>query len=68
MGKWQRSLYQPNLPLGDNGERVTASKEHRELSRKAALEGMVLLKTIISSFPFVKEASLLCLEKAVLIM
>lgn len=44
MIKWQRSIYQPNLPLGENGERVTACKEHKLLSKEAAKEGMVLLK------------------------
>ena len=42
--KWQRALYQPNLPLGKNGEYVTACEEHRMLSKEAAKEGMVLLK------------------------
>ncbi len=44
MGKWQRFLYQPCLPLGKDGKRVTGSKEHIQLSRAAASEGMVLLK------------------------
>ncbi len=44
MGKWQRALYQPNLPLGKGGKRVTACEEHRRLSKEAAKEGMVLLK------------------------
>jgi Beta-glucosidase-related glycosidases len=44
MGKWQRVRFQPNLPLGENGKRVTASEEHIELSKNAAKEGMVLLK------------------------
>lgn len=43
MKKWTRALYQPNLPLR-KGERVTASKEHIQLSKEAAKEGMVLLK------------------------
>ncbi len=43
MKKWARSIYQPNLPL-KNGKYVTASKEHIALSKKAAAEGMVLLK------------------------
>ena len=42
-GKWQRINYQPNLTFGKNGERVTACKEHRLLSKNAAKEGMVLL-------------------------
>ena len=44
MGKWQRHLYQPVLPLGEDGRRVTGSEAHIALSRKAAGEGMVLLK------------------------
>ncbi len=42
--KWQRSMYQPSLPLGDNNSRITGCKRHIELSRKAACEGAVLLK------------------------
>ena len=44
MKYWNRFFYQPCLPLGENGTRVTESKEHIELSRNAATEGMVLLK------------------------
>lgn len=44
MNRWQRPLYQPNLPLGQDGQRVTACKEHRALAKQAAKEGMVLLK------------------------
>ena len=44
MKNWIRYFYQPGLPLGRDGKRVTGSKEHIELSRKAAAEGMVLLK------------------------
>ena len=36
-------MFQPNLPLKEEGY-VTASKEHRALSKEAAKEGMVLLK------------------------
>ncbi len=42
--KWSRITYHPNLPLGENGERVTGSAEHRELVREVANEGSVLLK------------------------
>ena len=44
MEKWARAKYQPNLPLGENGTRVTACAQHRQLAREAAAEGMVLLK------------------------
>ena len=43
MNKWIRPLYQPGLPLGTDGRRVTASPEHIALSKKAAKESMVLL-------------------------
>ena len=44
MKRWGRALYQPCLPLGENGCRVTGCAEHIQLSREAATEGMVLLK------------------------
>ena len=44
MEKWARVKYFPCLPLGEDGRRVTASKEHIEISRTVAGEGMVLLK------------------------
>lgn len=51
MEKWQRVRFQPCLPLGDDGRRITGSKEHRELSKNAAKEGMVLLKNIDDVLP-----------------
>ena len=44
MERWIRARYLPGLPLGKDGRRVTAGKEHIALSRRAAREGMVLLK------------------------
>ena len=44
MEKWIRARYLPGIPLGEDGKRVTAGKEHIALSRRAAGEGMVLLK------------------------
>ncbi len=44
MDKWARHIYQPGLPLGEDGRRITGSKEHLDLARRAATEGMVLLK------------------------
>ena len=55
MGKWQRSLYQPVLPLGKDGKRVTGSAEHIALSRKAAGEGMVLVKNENDTLPLGKR-------------
>lgn len=56
MGKWQRAWYQPSIPMGEDGRRVTASKEHRSLSKEAAKEGMVLLKNEQEILPL-KEGS-----------
>ena len=58
MTKWQRILYQPNLPLGENGQRVTACKKHIELSKNAAKEGMVLLKNNAGLLPLAKGTKL----------
>ena len=54
MAKWQRSFFQPVLPLGEDGRRVTGSKEHIALSRMAAGEGMVLLKNEKNTLPIRK--------------
>ena len=58
MEKWRRIKYQPNLPLGENGQRVTACADHIELSKNAAKEGMVLLKNNGNVLPFAKGAKL----------
>ena len=42
--RWQRIRFLSPLPLGKDGRRVTGSKEHLELSKSIAKEGMVLLK------------------------
>ncbi len=44
LSKWARHFYQPVLPLGKDGKRVTGGQDHIALSRCAAAEGMVLLK------------------------
>ncbi len=51
MIKWQRLKYLHGLPLGDDGRRITGSQKHIDLSRKAACEGMVLLKNDNSLLP-----------------
>ncbi len=44
MSHWTRARYQINLPLYADHEKVTAGREHLELARQAAREGMILLK------------------------
>ena len=56
MNKWSRINYHPNLPLGADGRRVTASPEHIRLSKEAAREGMVLLKNEGGALPLAMGA------------
>lgn len=63
MTKWRRHLYQPTSPLGKGGTLVTGSKEHVELSRKAATEGGVLLKNESSVLPL-KNSKIVLVGKA----
>lgn len=64
MEKWARLLYQPALPL--NGDRmVTGSREHIDISRRAAEEGMVLLKND-GTLPLSKEQPLAIFGKGIL--
>lgn len=52
MEKWTRIMYQPGIPLGENGQRLTGSGSHIALSKEAAKEGMVLLKNNRNILPF----------------
>lgn len=51
MRRWGRFFYQPCMPIGPDGRRITESKEHIALSRTAATEGMVLLKNEAHALP-----------------
>ena len=62
--RWNRLRYTPVLPLGRDGRRATASKEHLELSRAAASEGMVLLKNDDHVLPLKKGAKVALFGKA----
>ncbi len=54
MEKWTRVKFLPNVPLGADGSRVTASAKHIEISKNAAKEGMVLLKNTNNILPLKK--------------
>ncbi|MCR5149712.1 MAG: glycoside hydrolase family 3 C-terminal domain-containing protein [Clostridiales bacterium] len=62
--KYSRFRFLPCLPLGRDGKRVTGSEEHIVLARKAAGEGMVLLKNINSTLPLQKGAKVALFGKA----
>ncbi len=61
--KFARFRFQPCLPLGKDGKRVTASAEHIALSRKAATEGIVLLKNN-NTLPLAKGETVALFGKA----
>lgn len=65
MQKWMRANYQPNKPLYKNRNKVTASPEHLELSRKAAAEGMVLLKNEENLLPLPSHSRVALLGKGI---
>lgn len=58
MRRWNRIIHKPNLPLGKDGQRVTACPEHIALSKMAAKEGMVLLKNNSKLLPLSKGSKL----------
>lgn len=64
MEKWTRVKFQPNLPLGENGERLTGSLGHIGLSKEAAKEGMVLLKNRGDILPLKKGTRVALFGKA----
>ena len=54
MDRWARAMFQPVLPMGKDGSRITACREHIQLSKEAAKEGMVLLKNNENVLPLTK--------------
>ena len=63
MDRWARAKYNPILPVGEDGQFVTGGKEHRELSKYAAKEGMVLLKNENRTLPLQAGVPLALLGK-----
>lgn len=62
--KWSRFNYQPCLPLGDNNSKITGCKKHIDLTRKAAVEGTVLLKNANNILPLKKGTKVAIFGKA----
>lgn len=64
MDKFARFRYQPCIPIGHDGRKVTGSPEHAALSRKAAGEGMVLLKNKDKALPLKRGEKIALFGKA----
>ena len=64
MDKYARFRYQPCIPLGKDGRKVTGSSAHAALSRKAAGEGTVLLKNENGLLPLKKGTKVALFGKA----
>ena len=64
MEKWARIKYQPVLPLGENNTKITGCQKHIDLSRRAAEEGIVLLKNENSTLPLKKNEKIAIFGKA----
>ena len=62
--KWLRHLYQPCKGLGMDGRMVSGSREHIELSRRAAAEGIILLKNENQVLPIASGKEVVLLGKA----
>ena len=67
MGKWQRSLYQPVLAAGKRRKKSNRKRGTYRTSRKAAGEGMVLVKNENDTLPLAKGTKVALLEKERLI-
>lgn len=64
MDKWTRANYNPPTGLGRGGARITGSPEHVALSRRAAGEGMVLLKNEDQTLPLKPGSNVALFGKA----
>ena len=64
MQRWTRANYQPVRPLGEDGRVMTESREHRDISRRAARAGMVLLKNEEKLLPFAEGTKIALFGKA----
>lgn len=62
--KWLRHNYQPCKGLGADGRMVSGSPEHIQLSRRAAGEGIVLLKNEDAVLPLAPGKKVVLLGKA----
>ncbi len=63
--RWFRARFQPNLALGANQQKATASAAHLALARQAGREGIVLLKNKGNLLPIKKGTRLALFGKGI---
>ena len=64
MQSYARYMYPGCRPLGKGGTQITGCKEHIELSKRAATEGMVLLKNENNALPLKRGEKVALFGKA----
>lgn len=63
--RWARARFQPNIPLGEDQTKATASAAHLALARRAGREGVILLKNNRGVLPVKRGTRLALFGKGV---
>ena len=64
LNKFDRALYHVVYPIGKDGTLATNSQEHKDVSKEACKEGIVLLKNINKTLPLKRGTKIAIVGKA----